>query len=141
MATIVKEQPPIWAAAKKVFDFDEEKTIFSWGDIIYNPGGVEVDQFLRTHEGVHEGQQEQNGGPQQWWMRYLKDPMFRAHQECQAYGAQYAHFCRVYKDKGLRKKYFDSLVHDLTSGMYKLHMTREDATVAILKSVPKPRTA
>lgn len=139
MATIVKDKPPIWAAAQKAFDFDEAKTIFSWGDIIYNPGGVEVDQFLETHEGVHQGQQEQCGGPHAWWMQYIADPMFRAHQECEAYGAQYAHFCRVYKDKVLRKRYLDSIVADLSGGMYKLTMMPEEAKVAILKNMPKPR--
>lgn len=133
MAQIVKDKPPIWDAVKANFDFDPERTIFSWGDIIYNPGGIEVDKFLEAHEGVHQMQQEQIGGPHPWWDRYIKDPAFRAKQEAEAYGVQYALFCRTYSDRTVRARYLNSLVHDLSGGMYKLSMLPAEAKLAILQ--------
>lgn len=133
MAKIVKDKPPIWEAAKKAFDFDERYTIFSWGDIIYNPGGIDVDEFLIAHEGTHQRQQEAIGGPHPWWMRYIGDAVFRCEMEAQAYAVQYNLFCKKNKDREVRSRYLGGLAHDLASGMYKLTIPQADARAAILK--------
>lgn len=107
--------------------------IFTWGDIIYNPDGVEIDGMLRAHESVHRQQQEEMGGPEIWWEEWKLNPAFRAEQEAQGYGKQYAYFCRIEKDRNRRDKYLRRLCEHLASGTYQLKMSGADARAAILK--------
>ncbi len=73
------------------FQINPRTTLFAYGDILYNPGGVEVSDDIMVHEEVHQGQQ--NGNPALWWGRYLREEEFRIQQEVEAYGKQYWYIC------------------------------------------------
>lgn len=116
---ILTERPPCFEDALKAFKFDENKTVFAYGDVIYNPGNIVIDQHLLAHETVHAKQQ--NFDPtvaKLWWMRYIEDPKFRLEQEIEAYGAQYASICKAVRDKNQRFKNLHMLAEFLASPLY-----------------------
>lgn len=86
---ILNKYPPNYSLIQTVFKNCEEfKSIFCYGDTVYNPFEIEVTKDLEVHEEVH--QKQQGGDPDGWWMQYLTDPQFRLEQEIAAYGTQYA---------------------------------------------------
>lgn len=76
--------------------------VYCYGDTIFNPDAkVPVPKHLQVHEEVHSRQQEEyDGGPEAWWIEYLKNPLFRIEQEVPAYAAQVAY---IHQDTGGRK--------------------------------------
>lgn len=60
--------------------------VYTYGDTLYVPQGIEVAPHLEAHEIVHTQQQSD---PEAWWARYLVDPVFRLEQELEAYRAQW----------------------------------------------------
>lgn len=130
---IVVAKPPIWDQACKHFPIDTTKVVFAWGEMLYNPGNVPVDDALNEHEDMHRIQQLLMGGPELWWQKYFKDPVWRAQQEAEAYGKQYAYVCRQTKDKLQRARYLGHIVADFSGGMYGINMLPEEARLAILQ--------
>lgn len=120
---VLNEKPPIWDEARAAFDFNEGTTIFTYGDTIYNPAGINVTLDLRAHEEVHEVQQAAmktmlSSGPKNWWKQYIKDPEFRFQQELEAYRAQYQFVKRTIKDRNQLNNYLTALARELTGPMY-----------------------
>lgn len=133
---IIYENPPahIWERIKKTVVVDEERFMLTYGDAIYNPAQLEVDQFVLAHEKRHMEQQAAHpGGPDGWWDQWITDPAFRAEHEAQGYGAQYAHYCTMRKDRNIRARYMHEIAKALASGMYGLKIAAVDARTAILK--------
>jgi hypothetical protein len=128
---IVTERPPNWAKLKEYFEMDDEHTVFTYGDTIYNPGNQHIDEYLHTHEYTHSIQQANEGGPDKWWERFIDSPTFRAEQEAQAYGQQYKHFCQNVADREQRAAFLRHIATDLASGLYRVSMTMPDAMAAI----------
>lgn len=121
---ILNEKPPIWDEAKKHFEIDDSCAIFTYGDTIYNPAGVEIDPSFIAHEEVHGVQQSKYpGGPEEWWKRYFVDSVFRLAQEVEAYGKQYRWICQKYpghKHWSMRLKYLNHITDDLAGPTYKI---------------------
>ena len=121
---ILTEKPPNYDKIKKVLDFDEGGTIFTYGDTIYNPNAINLTIDLHVHESMHEIQQQRMGffgrwlGPWRWWRRYLKDPKFRFDQELQAYKAQYRFAGVQIKDRNQRNNFLVGLARQLMGPMY-----------------------
>jgi hypothetical protein len=128
---ILNEEGPMWKKLQEYFDFDTTKTVYTYGDILYNPAGVDVDMFLMIHEMRHEAQQR-TMGVEKWWDKYLADAVFRAQQEAEAYGAQYRAYCEMQQDRNARERYLHRLYVHMASGMYKLSMHSREARAAIL---------
>lgn len=125
---ISTNKPPIWSDAKEAFKFDEARTVFTYGDTLYNPAGVIIPDHLMIHEMVHEGQQQGDENVAKiWWKRYIKDPQFRVEQELEAYGAQYAYICGIIKDKNARFRTLHQLAVDLAGPMYGKCISYTDA--------------
>lgn len=119
---ILKELPPqalvtrLEAAGMSV---DLSKTIFTYGDTIYNPTGHELPSHLVAHESIHAQQQRRTiGGAEMWWAAYLADPMFRLDQEAEAYGHQYAFFCKNKKSQTARLQLLSALGNMLAGETY-----------------------
>lgn len=115
---IKKDWPPNIEEIRKVFTGDFKNVVFTHGDTIYNPEGLPISQDLYVHESIHATQQRlHEGGPKEWWKKYLESPEFRLEQELQAYSAQY----RVIKATSTAK-YTKSFLHritdDLSSDLY-----------------------
>jgi len=88
---ISSEKPPQWILdeVKEKFDVEwENGVIFTYGDLITNCFG-EISEDLMHHEPHHTKQQEEFGGADKWWRRYLDDEQFRFEQELECYRKQY----------------------------------------------------
>lgn len=125
---ILIERPPrwLWDEAHKLFELDDKRVIYSWGETIYNPGNVYVDKHLIAHESTHTRQQQEIGGPEVWWKEYFKNKTYRADCELEAYRNQYRSFCYERKDPNIRDKYLKQIVEILTSDMYDIGMKRAE---------------
>lgn len=84
---IILDYPPNIEEIRKVFTFTR-RVIFAYDGAIYNPDRMPLTTPIVEHERVHFKQQEAMGNDE-WWRRYLADPVFRADQELPAYRAQY----------------------------------------------------
>lgn len=128
---IIVAEPPIFKRAKELFESAEE-SLFAWGEVIYNPANINVDEFLVAHEKTHHHQQAQKGSPEEWWELYFTDDDFRADQEAQAYGEQYRVYCIKRADKNMRAKYLHAIATHLSSPLYNLGVSFAEAKQAIL---------
>lgn len=125
---IVTTIPPIWEEAHKHFEIDDEFTVYTYGNKLHNPARLRLPTETIEHEKVHMIQQSKTeGGPAEWWKKYFADPEFRFLQECEAYGRQYAFYCREKKDRNARARYLWELARVLTSPMYKVEKDHSDA--------------
>jgi hypothetical protein len=121
---IINEKPLIWASVRALLDFDENRTIFTYGDAIYNPAGFVITPDLIVHEMVHKKQQASMNlfgrwfGAARWWKRYLRDPKFRFEQELEAYRAQYQYVAKEYNDREKLSKYLMNMSRELVGPMY-----------------------
>lgn len=93
-----------------------DRTVFTYGDTIYNPSGKNVPDYLIEHEEVHCDQQ--GNDPKAWWDKYLKDPVFRLNQELEAYAAQYAYMCAVVRDRNKRARILHEIANVLSGPTY-----------------------
>ena len=90
-------KPPIYDAAHAVFKFDpNHPPCFTYGNTLYNPSRLTLDEFFMAHEEVHALQQT---NPAEWWNSYLSNPEFRKEQEVEAYYVQYKLFCEKKSDR------------------------------------------
>lgn len=102
---VKNEKPPIFDDACRTFRVNASTVLFTYGDTIYNPGGVEISDDLMAHEAVHGDQQNHNDTDAAlWWGKYLRDPKFRVIQEAEAYGKQYWFICQ-YKTKNKQTQF------------------------------------
>ena len=85
---IVYENPPNIEAIRAAFPSAIGKSIYAYGDTIYNPSKFLVEPQNLTHEEVHEKQMAEIGA-EEWWVRYIADNEFRAEQELDAYREEY----------------------------------------------------
>jgi hypothetical protein len=87
--TVKFAYPPNFDAILQRFPEASRKgVIFSYGDAIYNPWKVQIPKHLIAHEGTH-GQRQEAAGIDQWWERYLDEPLFRLDEEIYAHHAEY----------------------------------------------------
>lgn len=128
---IIKDFPPNIAKIKAVFGELPNGVVFTYGDIIFNPSGNEIDDPLDIHERTHKLQQGDN--PEAWWDDYLADKRFRFSQELAAYRFQYRRFCELVKDRNKRSRFLNRIAKDLSSAMYGNICTLEEAVKQIKK--------
>ncbi len=83
--------PPMYEEIQAEFGLKRDAAvIFSWGSIIYNPMGMELNGALLAHEAVH-GQRQGDTATSivDWWTKYLDDDLFRLREEIPAHVAEY----------------------------------------------------
>lgn len=136
---IVIDKPPIYDAIVANGMHPHARTIFTYGDTIYNPGNVDIVDHLIEHEQTHYDQQMRPLAPQDrttshmadaadaWWGRYLIDPYFRIEQEVEAYANQYAYICATVRDRNRRHKILWDLATSLSGPMYGSVISHFDA--------------
>lgn len=88
--TISQGYPPNYAAIVKAIPAVKlnKGIVFTYGDTIFMPAGINLVDHLMAHEQEHIRQQTEMGA-EKWWAQYLKDPQFRLEQELEAYKVQY----------------------------------------------------
>ena len=105
--------PPNYSDIASTFQLSGFNAVFTYGDTLYNPTGLEVSEDLMAHEEVHAKQQT---NPEEWWSRYLVDPEFRLSQELEAYKAQYKWFSD--KPRPERRWFLREFAKNLSSKLY-----------------------
>lgn len=126
---VIKAYPPNFSAIAKVFPVKGKKGIlYAWGDRIYNPDGVKVEQWLLDHEAVHGQRQlmgivrhEYDGPVEAWWDMYLREPIFRLEEEILAHRAEwlsYVHHHNVPLALWEASQYLTSMAMRLSSPLY-----------------------
>lgn len=116
---ILLENPPNIEELKKLFALDASKAVYAYNDIIYNPEALPLQDHIIIHEDVHFKQQEEVGGAENWWRRYIDDVQFRLDQELEAYGVQYQFIKNHPAIKSKNKEAFlDKIASDLSGSVY-----------------------
>lgn len=88
------QKPPVWKQVMEMFRINIGTTIFTFGDVIYNPAQAPIPDDYIKHEEVHAEQQGHNPeGAGRWWARVFQDQYFRIDQEARAYAVQYDWWC------------------------------------------------
>lgn len=114
-------EPPIYDRVKELFHFDMSHTIFTFGDVLHNPHGVDIAEDYIRHEEIHAAQQGHTAeGAGEWYARYFQDPYFRVDQEARAFAAQYDWWCKQKgnKDRNLRNRKMIDLAIRLSAPTY-----------------------
>lgn len=107
--------------------------IFSWGDRIYTPGGVQLTPALKAHEAVHGRRQgDTDDAIRGWWRRYLDDPIFRLAEEVVAHRAEYQEICGRTKDRNVLARELHAIAGRLASPLYGLALPYSQARHAIV---------
>lgn len=130
---IVTSRPPIYETIIAFgLRFNPNSVLFAYEGKIWNPGGQEVSEDLKVHEGTHLAQHlAYPGGSEKWWGRYLTDPYFRLEQEAEAYATQYAYICTYVKDCNRRSLILHDLASYLAGPMYGNTVSRTAAVKMI----------
>jgi len=119
---VINSYPPNIDSILNRFSFGKEfvkqrGVVFSYGDDLYNPSGVNVSDDLLLHEATH-GSRQKTMGVEEWWNKYLEEDEFRLNEEIIAYKKQYAYLHQRYKDREVRASYLMRLASDLSSDIY-----------------------
>lgn len=134
---IKKEKPPqwIWDELHRAFEIDDENTIYTYGNAIYDPrpNGKPLARAVIAHETVHMKQQEALE-VDKWWNMYLTSPEFRKLQEIEAYLKQYAVYCLQDRDRNNQARYLNLLATFASSPMYKMNLSYSEA-LKLIKNV------
>lgn len=125
---VKSERPPNYDEIAKTFDIEGKPVVFTYGDMLYNPGRGNIPGHLMKHEETHAAQQTD---PVAWWRQYLKDPQFRTQQELEAYQVQYKYFCKKEKNPHLRLRFLEHIARDLASEVYGKCISYQDALTQI----------
>lgn len=111
--------PPLFERISAAFPkATEPGVIFAFGDIIYNPSGIEIPPPLLAHEEVHGVRQLRGGGAEQWWEKYITDPQFRYAEELPAHAAEFRRFTQIVRDRNQRAKLLMSTAQRLIAPLY-----------------------
>lgn len=133
------KMPPqwLWDECHKQFQIDDERTIYTYGDTIFNPADVSLTTEIIAHEETHMHQQAgMEGGSDAWWKKYFADTEFRKAQEMPAYGNQYRLFCKTHRDRNEQARYLMKLADIACSPMYKMGIGLFEAN-RLIKDSPK----
>jgi hypothetical protein len=126
---ILREYPPIYEDIINYGMHPRQGTIFTHGDTIYNPDGIEIPEYLMVHEEVHSKQQGED--PNGWWGRYLIDEYFRIEQETESYAKQYDFMCKKVKDRNQRNRLLIDIAKIVSSPTYGNVITTSAAMIQI----------
>jgi len=128
---IVNSYPPNYELINNCFRLQGRSgVIFTYGDTIYNPSGIEIAPDLIIHEETHQRQQAALG-VDNWWELYLNNREFRLEQEIEAYRNQYA-FAKSHYGRDQRRKLLDHIAKTLAGPLYGNLMSPKQAKEIIL---------
>src|SRR3990167_5224922 len=121
---VLYENPPNIKQIGAVFTVNDT-TVFTYGNVVYNPNKCPLDIPIMTHEEMHSRQQGDD--PEGWWKKYLEDVEFRITQEVAAYQVQFWFQCKIIKNRDLRALNLTRLAQTLSGGMYGCTMPLAEA--------------
>ena len=115
---IVVDFPPNYKAIDDKFHIANRQVVFAYGDIIYNPKNLKLQDHIIAHEETHGRQHAAYpGGPAAWWERYLAESAFLLSQEVEAYANQLK-FTRERYGREQARWLLKIIAGDLSSAIY-----------------------
>lgn len=138
------EKPPVWEEIMAQFKINLDSTLFTYGDVLYNPAGINIPMDYVHHEELHAEQQGHGGeAAGKWWARYFQDQYFRIDQEAKAYAHQYDWWCKngpkqYRNDKNWRGRKMMEIARTLSSPMYG-SVVNYDGAVKLIKGFSKTK--
>lgn len=131
MIEIVKTFPPNIDEIDRTFHVrDQAGVLYCFGGKLYNPSGGHVPPQIIAHEEVHsdrqtchywkakDGREWTNWCPDLWWQRYIYEPEFRLSEELFAHRAEYDAFCKLTKNRKMRRDYLSEISKRLSGPLY-----------------------
>ena len=135
---IIKAFPPNWLTLRKVFPISgRQGIIFAYGDRIYNPSGVPLEEWVLAHEGEHCKRQNAQGVGS-WWDAYIANPKFRLEEEVLAHCVEWKTISD-YLPPSACERHFARMVERLSSPLYGNLVTKEEAE-RLISGRTRPRT-
>jgi len=125
----VRGLPPNFAEIRKVLH-PGPRTLFTYGDTVYLPPGVELSPELEAHELVHKKQQGDR--VEEWWRSYLASASFRLRMEVPAHQAEYNQFIERNPNRRNRRFMIKALASRLSGPLYGRVISFSDAKRLIL---------
>ncbi len=116
--TIIAELPPMFDQINAAFPINLKTVMFSWGDRIYNPGGLPIPSALIDHEAVHGERQLAFSSIEDWWYRYIESPAFRLAEETPAHRAEYQWLVAHALDRNQRRVALKKTAARLAAPLY-----------------------
>jgi hypothetical protein len=115
---IVKSYPPNFQEIVKILPGARaQNVLFTYGNKIYVPSGVELEHHIKVHEAVH-GIRQQELGVAFWWEKYLTDKKFRYYEELVAHRAEYQSRIRAAVNRQQRRIILKQVAMRLASPLY-----------------------
>jgi len=115
---VVKAFPPNITEIRKHFPISGRE-MFCWGDLIYNPSGEAIPEWLIVHERVRRFQQHYHeGGIEGWWKEYLDSKDFRFEVELEAHVAEFNSYSQSDHNRHQRRAYLALISKRLSSNLY-----------------------
>jgi hypothetical protein len=131
---IIIDNPPNIGRIRQFLN-PPKNAVFAYGNKIYNPDNIKIWPDLEEHEKVHQRQQENQGGPDIWWEKYLQLPDFRLDQEIEAYATQ----LKFWKEKtNLNNKELKNILYEMAKALsndYNLSISYTEAENKIRKFI------
>lgn len=139
---IIKAYPPNYSRILEAFPWIKGKNgiIYAWGDRIYNPSGIKIAPWLVAHEEVH-GNRQLQGELEEWWHRYLMDPLFRLDEELRAHAIEYYSFKCHQPSPTHREEYLSRIAERLSGDLYDLPISYRNARHEIANGSYSPERA
>ena len=132
MQRIVVDHPPNYQQILAVLPAASKRgVIFSYGDLIYNPSGLSIPREIQAHEAEH-GRRQIALGIDEWWTRYIRDPLFRLDEEIYGHHAEWKAATRRH---GPRPRDIERIAARLASPLYGGLLTIGQAKHAIITGV------
>ena len=108
--------------------------IFSWGDVIYNPGRIIIPPHLLVHEAMHRERQIK-WGVDQWWKDYIDSAAFRLEEEILAHQVEYRALLRASgNNRRARRGYLKQVAKRLAGPLYGGMITSAKARKVLLEA-------
>lgn len=135
---IIHEAPPNYKQILQVFPHVERMkgVLFCWGDSIYNPSGTDekfqsIPDALVAHETIHSERQTRKG-VEEWWVDYLKSPVFRLEEEIPAHIREYE-IATLNHPRNIRRVILRNIAERLSGSLYGNLLRFDDAKKLIKK--------
>ena len=134
---IENKRPPNFDAIVAVFPMAVKPGIvFTYGQTIYAPGGVEISPWICAHEEVHSIRQ--GADPAAWWAQYLENRQFRFTEETFAHRMEWMTWMNMgRRNRHDKRAMMKAIAGRLSGPLYGKMVDFEGARQLIIAEPPK----
>jgi hypothetical protein len=121
----VNDFPPNWGLIETAFPKVKEwRAFFCYGDQIFNPFNSPIRKDNEVHEMAHS--KSQASKPDEWWFKYISDPLFRYEEELFAYAMQF-NFVKSLGDSKVTEALLNEIAEALSGDLYNFGISFNEA--------------